>query len=61
MIIGGLVIPHLYHVIQGGRYERQAGQHFNLANGDDIKTTYDHRHYLGANLHGGNGRSDFRR
>ena len=23
------VIPHLYHIIQGARYKRQAGQHFN--------------------------------
>jgi putative membrane-bound dehydrogenase-like protein len=52
------VIPHLYHVIQGGRYERQAGPHFNPYNYDDIKTIADHRHYLGANPHGGNGRSD---
>ncbi|HWE36100.1 MAG TPA: PVC-type heme-binding CxxCH protein [Isosphaeraceae bacterium] len=41
------VIPHLYHVIQGGRYERQAGQHFNLYTYDDIKTIADHRHYVG--------------
>ena len=58
MIITACVIPHLYHVIQGGRYERQAGQHFNPYTYDDIKTIADHRHYLGANPHGGNGRSD---
>ncbi|MEO6807563.1 MAG: PVC-type heme-binding CxxCH protein [Isosphaeraceae bacterium] len=52
------VIPHLYHVIQGGRYERQAGQHFNPYTYDDIKTIADHRHYLGAAPHAGNGRSD---
>ena len=52
------VIPHLYHVIQGGRYERQAGPHFNPYTYDDIKTIADHRHYLGANPHAGNGRSD---
>jgi putative membrane-bound dehydrogenase-like protein len=52
------VIPHLYHVIQGGRYERQAGPHFNPYTYDDIKTIADHRHYVGANPHGGNGRSD---
>lgn len=52
------VIPHLYHIIQGGRYERQAGQHFNPYTYDDIKTIADHRHYVGANPHGGNGRSD---
>ncbi len=52
------VIPHLYHIIQGGRYQRQAGQHFNPHTYDDIKTIADHRHYLGANPHGGNGKSD---
>ncbi|MBX6311568.1 MAG: c-type cytochrome [Isosphaeraceae bacterium] len=52
------VIPHLYHVVQGGRYERQAGQHFNPYTYDDIKTIADHRHYLGATPHSGNGRSD---
>ena len=58
MIITACVIPHLYHMIQGGRYERQAGSHFNPYTYDDIKTIADHRHYLGANPHGGNGRSD---
>ncbi len=52
------VIPHLYQVIPGARYERQAGPHFNPFTYDDIKTIADHRHYLGANPHGGNGRSD---
>lgn len=52
------VIPHLYHVIQGARYERQAGPHFNPYTYDDIKTIADHRHYVGANPHAGNGRSD---
>jgi putative membrane-bound dehydrogenase-like protein len=58
LIITACVIPHLFHMIQGGRYERQAGQHFNPYTYDDIKTIADHRHYLGANPHGGNGRSD---
>lgn len=52
------VIPHLFHVIQGARYQRQAGQHFNPHTYDDIKTIADHRHYVGANPHGGNGKSD---
>jgi putative membrane-bound dehydrogenase-like protein len=52
------VIPHLFHVIQGARYQRQAGQHFNLHTYDDIKTIADHRHYLGQTPHGGNGKSD---
>ncbi len=58
MFITACVIPHLYYMIQGGRYERQAGQHFNQYTYDDIKTIADHRHYVGANPHAGNGRSD---
>jgi putative membrane-bound dehydrogenase-like protein len=56
--IEACVIPHLYNMIQGGRFERQGGSHFNPYTYDDIKTIADHRHYLGANPHGGNGRSD---
>ncbi len=41
------VIPHLFHIIPGARYERQAGQHFNPQIYDDIKTIADHRHYVG--------------
>ncbi|MDX1946127.1 MAG: family 16 glycoside hydrolase [Pirellulaceae bacterium] len=41
------VIPHLYHIIPGARYERQAGQHFNPYTYNDIKTIADHRHYTG--------------
>ena len=52
------VIPHLYHMIQGGRYERQASQHFNPYTYDDLKTVADHFHYLGATPHSGNGKSD---
>ncbi|UUO08020.1 DUF1080 domain-containing protein [Blastopirellula sp. J2-11] len=52
------VIPHLYQMIQGARYQRQAGSHFNPHTYDDIKTIADHLHYLGANPHGGNGKSD---
>ncbi len=52
------VIPHMWHIIQGGRYARQAGAHFNPFTFDDIKTIALHRHYLGATPHGGNGRSD---
>ena len=47
-----------WHIIQGGRYQRQAGQHFNPYTYDDIKTIADHRHYVGATPHGGNNRSD---
>lgn len=42
------VIPHLYHVIQGGRYQRQAGQHFNPWTFDDLKTIARHRHWVGG-------------
>ncbi|MEX2114141.1 MAG: PVC-type heme-binding CxxCH protein [Pirellulales bacterium] len=52
------VIPHLYHVIQGGRYQRQAGQHFNRNTYDDIKTIAVHRHWIGDTPHSGNNRSD---
>ena len=45
--ITACVIPHLYHVIQGGRYERQAGTHFNPFTFDDIKTIAEHRHFVG--------------
>ncbi|MEM9657277.1 MAG: PVC-type heme-binding CxxCH protein, partial [Planctomycetota bacterium] len=52
------VIPHLFHMIQGARYHRQAGRHFNPHTYDDIKTIADHLHYLGATPHSGNDRSD---
>jgi putative membrane-bound dehydrogenase-like protein len=53
------VIPHLFHVVQGGRYQRQAGQHFNPYTYDDLKTIADHRHYTGPKgPHSGNGQSD---
>ena len=52
------VIPHLYHVIQGARYQRQAGRHFNPYTYADIETIADHRHYLGKSPHSGNGKSD---
>ncbi len=42
------VIPHLYHIIQGGRYQRQAGEHFNPHTYDDIKTIAKHRHWVGS-------------
>jgi putative membrane-bound dehydrogenase-like protein len=45
--ITACVIPHLWHVIQGARYHRQGGQHFNPYTYDDIKTIADHAHYVG--------------
>ncbi|MCP3915419.1 MAG: DUF1080 domain-containing protein [bacterium] len=56
--ITACVIPHLFHVVQGGRYHRQAGSHFNPHVYDDIETIADHRHYVGANAHSGNLRSN---
>ena len=41
------VIPHLWHIIQGARYQRQGGQHFNPHIYGDIKTIADHSHYTG--------------
>jgi putative membrane-bound dehydrogenase-like protein len=52
------VIEHLYHVVQGARYKRQAGKHFNPAIYDDIKTVADHVHWVGRKgPHAGNSRS----
>ncbi len=52
------VIPHLFHIIPGGRYHRQAGRHFNPYTYEDIRTIADHLHYLGPTPHSGNSRSD---
>jgi putative membrane-bound dehydrogenase-like protein len=52
------VIPHMYHIIQGARYQRQAGKHFNPYTYDDIKTIGDHVHWVGERgPHAGNFRS----
>ncbi len=45
--VSACVIPHFYHLSHGGRYQRQAGQHFDPFTFDDIKTIADHVHYLG--------------
>jgi putative membrane-bound dehydrogenase-like protein len=53
------VIPHLFHVIQGARYQRQAGQHFNPYTFRDITTIADHVHWAGGGSpHAANNRSD---
>jgi putative membrane-bound dehydrogenase-like protein len=53
------VIPHLYHMIQGGRFQRQAGNHFDKYTYKDILTIADHVHWAGENgPHAGNNRSD---
>lgn len=52
------VIPHMFHIVQGARYQRQGGQHFNPYTYDDIKTIGDHVHWLGdRGPHAGNFRS----
>ncbi len=52
------VIPHMFHIIQGARYLRQAGEHFNPYIYEDIKTIADHVHYVGdRGPHAGNFRS----
>jgi putative membrane-bound dehydrogenase-like protein len=50
MLITACVIPHLWHVVQGGIYHRQGGQHFNPYVYNDIKTIADHTH---RSAHGG--------
>jgi putative membrane-bound dehydrogenase-like protein len=53
------VIEHLYQVIPGARYKRQAGKHFNPYIFDDVKTIADHVHWVGnKGPHAGNSRSD---
>ena len=44
------VIPHIFHVFNGGVYHRQAGRHINPYVYDDIKTIATHRH---RSAHGG--------
>ncbi|MEQ6119595.1 PVC-type heme-binding CxxCH protein [Reichenbachiella sp. MALMAid0571] len=50
LFISACVIPHLFHVIPGGIYHRQGGQHFNPYIYQDIQTIVDHRH---RSAHGG--------
>jgi putative membrane-bound dehydrogenase-like protein len=50
LIMTACVIPHLWHVIPGGIYHRQGGQHFNPYVYNDIKTIADHSH---RSAHGG--------
>ncbi len=50
LFISACVIPHLWHVIPGGIYHRQGGQHFNPYVYEDIKTIAEHRH---RSAHGG--------
>lgn len=41
------VIPHMFHVIDGARYRRQAGAPFNPYTYEDIKTIANHSHFVG--------------
>lgn len=50
LFISACVIPHMWHVVQGGIYHRQGGQHFNPYVYDDIKTITNHSH---RSAHGG--------
>jgi putative membrane-bound dehydrogenase-like protein len=49
-IIEACVIPHLFHLAQGGHYIRQGGQDFNPNIHDDqlINTIADHAHFTGG-------------
>lgn len=51
------VIPHLFHVVPGARYIRQAGSHFNRFTWVEIDTIADHPHYPGNDPWAANGRS----
>ena len=48
------VIPHAFYIVPGGRYQRQAGEHFNPYTYADIQTIADHLHWQGANQWAGN-------
>ncbi|MDF7816351.1 PmoA family protein [Runella sp. MFBS21] len=50
LFISACVIPHMWHVILGGIYHRQGGQHFNPYIYSDIRTIADHSH---RSAHGG--------
>ncbi len=59
------VIPHMWQCIQGGRYHRQSGQHFNKFTYDDLQTIadfeYEKRAYCGAMVYlGGQWPAEFR-
>jgi len=50
LFITACVIPHLWHIVPGGYYHRQGGQHFNPHVYSDIRTIADHSH---RSAHGG--------
>jgi putative membrane-bound dehydrogenase-like protein len=55
--IEACVVPHCFHMIQGGRYFRQAGAHFNPYTYADIETIADHLHWQGTNQWAANNKS----
>ncbi|MDO1447847.1 PmoA family protein [Rhodocytophaga aerolata] len=50
LFMSACVIPHMWHVVPGGIYHRQGGQHFNPYVYSDIRTITDHSH---RSAHGG--------
>ena len=48
------VIPHLFHMVPGGLYIRQAGQNTNPYAYGQIREISDHVHYYGVTPHAGN-------
>ena len=50
LFITACVIPHMFHVVPGGIFHRQGGQHFNPYVYQDIRTIVDHSH---RSAHGG--------
>ena len=48
------VIPHLFHMVPGGLYIRQAGQNFNPYAYGQLREICDHVHYFGRTSHEGN-------
>jgi putative membrane-bound dehydrogenase-like protein len=50
-LVSVCVIPHLFHLVQGGRFTRMYGSHLDPYAYDDIKTVADHLHWDG-DLHG---------
>lgn len=50
LFISACVIPHMWHVVPGGIYHRQGGQHFNPYVYSDIRTITNHSH---RSAHGG--------
>jgi putative membrane-bound dehydrogenase-like protein len=53
LFVTGCVLPHLWHIAQGGRYQRPFGQPAFPYTYDAIKTIADHRHWAGENSHAG--------